>query len=108
MIPSPPPLTPHHPHTHQLTNTLTRYNEFHDLHEKIKKQFPEANLKLPGKRFLGNNFDPEFIRARREGLHDFVMNLVKVGGTQGRLQHQDWQCNCQHYLIFIGQTDLIC
>ena len=64
--------------------TLThRYNEFHDLHEKIKKLFPEANLKLPGKRFLGNNFDPEFIRARREGLHDFVMNLVKVGGTRG-------------------------
>ena len=55
-----------------------RYNEFHDLHEKIKKQYPEASLKLPGKRIWGNNFDPEFIRARREGLHDFVMKLIQV------------------------------
>ena len=55
-----------------------RYNEFHELHEKIKKQYPEASLKLPGKRIWGNNFDPEFIRARREGLHDFVMKLIQV------------------------------
>ena len=43
------------------------------------------NLKLPGKRFLGNNFDPEFIRARREGLHEFVMKLMRVSrpGREG-------------------------
>ena len=78
--PPPPPPPPPPPILHTPTH---RYNEFHDLHEKIKKVFPEANLKLPGKWFLGNNFDPEFIRARREGLHNFVMNLVKVGGARG-------------------------
>ena len=55
-----------------------RYNEFHALQEKLKKKFPDANLKLPGKRILGNNFDPDFIKTRRHGLHDFILNLVKV------------------------------
>ena len=65
-----------------------RYNEFHDFNEKLKKRFPDAGLKLPGKRILGNNFDPEFIKQRREGLHDFVSRLMKV------LRHIDmyWQC----------------
>ena len=57
---------------------MCRYNEFHSLQEKLKKNFPDIGLKLPPKRILGNNFDPEFIKNRREGLHDFVMNLVKV------------------------------
>ena len=61
-----------------LSPSGCRYNEFHELHEKIKKQYPEASLKLPGKRIWGNNFDPEFIRARREGLHDFVVKLIQV------------------------------
>ena len=56
-----------------------RYNEFSELHEKLKKKFNEANsLKLPGKRFLGNNFDPEFIKSRRERLNEFVFQMVKV------------------------------
>ena len=56
-----------------------RYNEFNELHEKLKKKFNEANsLKLPGNRFLGNNFDPEFIRSRKERLNEFVLQMVKV------------------------------
>ena len=57
-----------------------RYNEFNALQEKIKKKFPEVSLKLPGKRIFLNNFDPRFIKQRREGLHDFILNLVKVSG----------------------------
>ncbi|XP_076439808.1 serine/threonine-protein kinase Sgk2-like isoform X2 [Babylonia areolata] len=52
-----------------------RYNEFHALHEKIKKVFPEANLRLPGKKIFGN-LDPEFIQQRREGLDEFIHKLV--------------------------------
>ncbi|KAK0069704.1 serine/threonine-protein kinase Sgk1-like isoform X2 [Biomphalaria pfeifferi] len=52
-----------------------RYNEFHSLYEKIKKLFPEANLKLPGKKIFGN-LDPEFIQHRREGLDEFIRKLV--------------------------------
>lgn len=56
-----------------------RYNEFSELHDKLKKKFFEANsLKLPGKRFLGNNFAPEFIRSRKERLHEFVLQMAKV------------------------------
>ena len=52
-----------------------RYNEFHSLHEKIKKLFPDANLRLPGKRIFGN-LDPEFIQQRRDGLDEFIQKLV--------------------------------
>ncbi|KAJ7373789.1 Serine/threonine-protein kinase Sgk1 [Desmophyllum pertusum] len=53
-----------------------RYNEFYNLYEKIKKVFPELNIKLPGKRRLGNNFDPEFIKMRREGLNEFTSKII--------------------------------
>ncbi|XP_033645213.1 serine/threonine-protein kinase Sgk1-like [Asterias rubens] len=53
-----------------------RYNEFHKLYEMLKKKFPEADFKLPGKKLFGNNFDPEFIRQRREGLHDFIQKII--------------------------------
>ncbi|XP_030839070.1 serine/threonine-protein kinase Sgk3-like [Strongylocentrotus purpuratus] len=53
-----------------------RYNEFHKLYEVLKKKFPGADLKLPGKKLFGNNFDPEFIRQRREGLHDFIQKII--------------------------------
>jgi hypothetical protein len=63
---------------------LCRYNEFYELHEKLKKKFFEANaLKLPGKRFLGNNFDPEFIRSRKERLHEFVLKMAAVSNGGG-------------------------
>ncbi|EDV23199.1 uncharacterized protein TRIADDRAFT_27989, partial [Trichoplax adhaerens] len=53
-----------------------RYNEFHHLYEKLKKKYTDIQLKLPKKRLLGNNFDPEFIKARREGLHEFVQKIL--------------------------------
>lgn len=42
-------------------------------------------LKLPGKRILGNNFDPEFIKQRKTGLHDFIIKMMKVStSTSGQ------------------------
>ncbi|XP_060069915.1 serine/threonine-protein kinase Sgk1-like [Ylistrum balloti] len=52
-----------------------RYNEFYGLHEKIKKLYPESNLRLPGKKIFGN-LDPDFIQQRREGLDEFIQKLV--------------------------------
>lgn len=52
-----------------------RYNEFHSLYDKLKKLHPDLGLKLPGKKLFGN-FDPDFIRQRREGLHDFIQKIV--------------------------------
>lgn len=57
-----------------------RYNEFNTLLDKIKKRYPDSNLKLPGKRIFLNNFDPAFIKQRRQGLNDFIVNLIKVRG----------------------------
>lgn len=53
-----------------------RYNEFHSLYEKVKRLYPEANLRLPGKKIFGN-LDPEFIQQRREGLDDFIQKLIQ-------------------------------
>ncbi|XP_014663841.1 PREDICTED: serine/threonine-protein kinase Sgk1-like [Priapulus caudatus] len=67
----------------QTENTQVKPSEFEFLKVigkgsfgKLKKQFPDAGLKLPGKKFFGNNFDPSFIRHRREGLNDFIQKLV--------------------------------
>ena len=77
--PSLPPSSPPHSSLFPLSpSTPIRYNEFHDLNEKLKKKFPEMGLKLPGKRILGNNFDPGFIKQRRTGLHDFIIRMMKV------------------------------
>ncbi|XP_078486934.1 serine/threonine-protein kinase Sgk2 [Ciona intestinalis] len=53
-----------------------RYTEFDKLHNSLKKQFPHINWRLPSKRIFGNNFDPEFIRQRRDGLNDFINTIV--------------------------------
>jgi len=60
-----------------------RYNEFNTLYDKLKKIYPDLNIKLPGKnifetRFLKKNLNPEFIKARREGLHEFIVQLLSV------------------------------
>lgn len=60
-----------------------RYNEFNTLQDKLKKIYPDLNLKLPGKnifetRFLKKNLNPDFIKARREGLHEFITQLLSV------------------------------
>lgn len=53
-----------------------RYAEFDKLYNTLRKQFPSMNLKIPAKRIFGDNFDPEFIRQRRAGLHEFIKKIV--------------------------------
>jgi len=43
---------------------------------QLKKHFPNITWRLPSKRFFGNNFDPEFIRQRRDGLNEFINTIV--------------------------------
>lgn len=54
-----------------------RYNEFYKLHDILKKQVPNLQLKLPGKKLFGNNLDPQFVASRREGLNAFVQQLMQ-------------------------------
>uniref|UniRef100_A0A3B3X865 Serum/glucocorticoid regulated kinase family member 3 n=1 Tax=Poecilia mexicana TaxID=48701 RepID=A0A3B3X865_9TELE len=53
-----------------------RYAEFDKLYNTLRKQFPSMNLKIPAKRIFGDNFDPEFIKQRRAGLHEFIKRIV--------------------------------
>uniref|UniRef100_A0A7N6B308 Serine/threonine-protein kinase Sgk1 n=1 Tax=Anabas testudineus TaxID=64144 RepID=A0A7N6B308_ANATE len=52
-----------------------RYAEFDKLYNTLRKQFPSMNLKIPAKRIFGDNFDPEFIKQRRAGLHEFIKRI---------------------------------
>ncbi|KAL1483314.1 hypothetical protein MTO96_033274 [Rhipicephalus appendiculatus] len=65
---------------------LRRYNDFSKLLDIIKKQFPGCHLKLPGKKLFGNNFSPDFIRSRRQGLDEFIQKLVT---DEKLMQNQD-------------------
>jgi hypothetical protein len=42
---------------------------------QLKKLFPDAHLKLPGKKLFGN-LDPEVIKNRREALSDFIQRII--------------------------------
>uniref|UniRef100_G3NEW2 Serine/threonine-protein kinase Sgk1 n=1 Tax=Gasterosteus aculeatus aculeatus TaxID=481459 RepID=G3NEW2_GASAC len=53
-----------------------RYAEFDKLYNTLRKQFASTNLKIPAKRIFGDNFDPEFIKQRRAGLHEFIKRIV--------------------------------
>ncbi|XP_037550010.1 serine/threonine-protein kinase Sgk3 [Nematolebias whitei] len=55
---------------------LRRYAEFDKLYNTLRKQFPSMNLKIPPKRIFGDNFDPDFLRQRRAGLHEFIKRIV--------------------------------
>ncbi|XP_037136185.1 serine/threonine-protein kinase Sgk3 [Syngnathus acus] len=55
-----------------------RYAEFDKLYNTLKKQFPSLNLKIPAKRIFGDNFEPEFIKQRRAGLHEFIKGIVSI------------------------------
>ncbi|VVC40619.1 Hypothetical protein CINCED_3A022383 [Cinara cedri] len=57
-------------------HVFRRYNEFYKLSAVLKKQAPDLNLKIPGKKLFCNNMDPSFIASRREGLDQFVHRLM--------------------------------
>lgn len=63
-----------------------RYAEFDKLYQTVKRQAPHLQWRLPPKRIFGNNFDPEFIRQRRDGLNEFITQLVSHLDV---LQHPD-------------------
>lgn len=54
-----------------------RYTEFCRLHTALKKlQINGLNLKLPGKRLFGSNFDPTFLKSRCDGLTDYLKLII--------------------------------
>ena len=56
---------------------LHRYTEFHKLYDHLKKSVPNFSIKLPGKRFFGNNFDPLFVKNRKDGIGEFITKIAE-------------------------------
>lgn len=54
-----------------------RYSEFRTLYEALQKAFPREKFKFPKKRFVGSNFDQDFLRSRQLGLHEFIQKLLE-------------------------------
>lgn len=53
-----------------------RYSEFHDLHQKLRSQYPSVrNLDFPGRRVV-MKFQSEFLRKRRVSLERYLKELL--------------------------------
>ncbi|XP_031558781.1 sorting nexin-16-like [Actinia tenebrosa] len=53
-----------------------RYTDFVRLNERLENAFRGFHFTLPSKRWLKNNFDPEFIEERARGLQFFLDNVM--------------------------------
>ncbi|CAF0921870.1 unnamed protein product [Rotaria sordida] len=50
-----------------------RYKEFQTLNDKLRRI--QSDLKLPGRRLLGDSFEPDFILKRQRGLNEYVQKI---------------------------------
>ena len=67
-----------------------RYKEFHTLNERVRRDNTcsdyiefclqlrriRSDLKLPGRRLLGDSFEPDFVLKRQRGLNDYVQQIA--------------------------------
>ncbi|XP_068722424.1 sorting nexin-16-like [Montipora capricornis] len=53
-----------------------RYTDFTRLNDRLKDAYPNFQIRLPGKRWFKDNFDPEFIEERAKGLQFFINNVM--------------------------------
>ncbi|KAK6186466.1 hypothetical protein SNE40_008500 [Patella caerulea] len=53
-----------------------RYNDFYQLHEKLKELFPNFRLALPPRRWFRSNYDKDFLEERTLGLQAFLNNIT--------------------------------
>jgi serum/glucocorticoid-regulated kinase 3 len=51
-----------------------RYKEFNALNEKLRRV--RSDLKLPGRRILGDSFEPDFVSKRQRSLNDYVQQIA--------------------------------
>uniref|UniRef100_A0A4W4FXB1 Sorting nexin-16 n=1 Tax=Electrophorus electricus TaxID=8005 RepID=A0A4W4FXB1_ELEEL len=55
-----------------------RYTDFCRLNDKLRELFPKFRLDLPPKRWFKDNYDMDFLEARRLGLQAFLQNMVTL------------------------------
>ena len=49
-----------------------RYSDFMKLDQELKELLPEFPARLPPKKYLGDNFDPQFLELRKNGLQTYL------------------------------------
>jgi len=82
-----------------------RYNDFVWLHGILQAAVPEVVLPaLPGKRYLGSNLDPSFIKARRAQLEDYLQEVhgMFFGDVEGLSPVVSSIVACQALTTFLG------
>ncbi|XP_069700877.1 sorting nexin-16 [Periplaneta americana] len=69
-----------------------RYTDFIRLFSKLKNDFPSIKLTLPRKRWFGDNFDPNFLEDRINGLQCFVNTILEHRQVYTAPSVQDFFC----------------
>lgn len=57
-------------------HVFRRYSDFVRMDEGLRNLFSDFNGVLPPKRYFGDNFDPSFIEQRRQGLQEYIDNVL--------------------------------
>ena len=61
-----------------------RYNDFVKLDKKIRQNYPDITLELlPGKKWIGDNFNPLFLGKRINGLTSYLKGIMNHHQIQG-------------------------
>ncbi|XP_066995024.1 sorting nexin-16 isoform X2 [Anabrus simplex] len=69
-----------------------RYTDFVRLHARLKGDFPSIKLSLPKKRWFGDNFDPDFLEERIQGLQCFINAILDHKELCGAPAVKDFFC----------------
>lgn len=57
-------------------HVFRRYSDFVRMDEGLRKLFNDFNGILPPKKYFGDNFDPAFIEMRKQGLQEYIDNVI--------------------------------
>ncbi|XP_020614681.1 uncharacterized protein LOC110052833 [Orbicella faveolata] len=57
-------------------HVFRRYSDFVRLDEGLRKLFNDFHGILPPKKYFGDNFDPAFIEMRKQGLQEYIDNVI--------------------------------
>lgn len=57
-------------------HVFRRYSDFVRMDEGLRKLFSDFNGVLPPKKYFGDNFDSGFIEQRKQGLQEYIDNVL--------------------------------
>ena len=57
-------------------HVFRRYSDFVRMDEALRKLFTDFHATLPPKKYWGDNFDPSFIEMRKQGLQEYIDNVL--------------------------------